>query len=978
MMTNCNLACYRTAMKRTLMKNWILTALTCFFTFILNAQLLTWSPPFPVDNDATQTLVITLDASKGNRALFNYTPTNDVYIHIGVITNLSSSSSDWKYVKTTWGTADAAARATYAGNNKWQFTITGSLRAFFGITNPAETIQKIALLFRNGSGATVQRNSDGSDMYIPVYTSNLSVRLESPATEPRYNPVPEQQNWTVGTSFTITGRANKASNMKLYHNNAVIASQNGVQTITAASTITSIGSQTIVVEANDGSVIRFDTINIFVTPPNAPVAPLPAGVRDGINYQPGDTSVILVLHAPGKNIVSVIGEFNNWTLDTSFIMRKTPDGNKFWLRVRRLTPGVEYAYQYSIEDTLRIADPYAEKILDPWNDQFISSSTYPNLKPYPAGQSGIVSVLQTASPTFNWTVNNFSRPDKRGLIIYELLLRDFVAAHDWKTLSDTISYLKRLGVNAIELMPFNEFEGNISWGYNPDFYFASDKYYGPKNTLKQFIDLAHRNGIAVIMDIALNHSFGLSPMVQLYWDRQNNRPAPNNPWYNPEPKHPFNVGFDFNHESLATRYFTSRVVEHWLQEYKIDGFRFDLSKGFTQVNSENNVNAWSAYDASRVAIWKRYYDTVQSKSTGSYVILEHFADNQEEKELADYGMLLWGTVWTQYQEAAMGYLANSNFQNGIHTVRGWNHPHLITYMESHDEERIMYKNINFGNSSGSYNIKDTTTSLKRMELNGAFLFTIPGPKMIWQFGELGYDYPINYCPNGTVNNSCRTDPKPIRWDYQNQPRRQNVYNVWSRLINLRHHPLYRNAFLSGTIDQNLGGGFKWLRVNSGDTSRLVVVGNFDVTPQTGTITFPTAGTWYNYLDSSLLTTTGSAQSITLQPGEYRVYINRNLNNSAVTPIFNVPAPTNILQLKVYPNPAQYDFTLELNLPENGNVTVDIINPGGQRIASAHQAFMPRGKHQINLNRKELKLMSGAYYLRIRFKNSFETVPIVVY
>jgi hypothetical protein len=265
-----------------------------------------------------------------------------------------------------------------------------------------------------------------------------------------------------------------------------------------------------------------------------------------------------------------------------------------------------------------------------------------------------------------------------------------------------------------------------------------------------------------------------------------------------------------------------------------------------------------------------------------------------------------------------------------------------------------------------------------MELNGAFLFTIPGPKMIWQFGELGYDYPINYCQNGTVNNDCRTDPKPIRWDYKNQSRRQNVYNVWSRLINLRFHPLYRNAFLNGTIDQNLGGGFKWMRVNSGDTSRLVVVGNFDVTPQTGTVTFPTAGTWYNYLDSSLLTTTGSAQSITLQPGEYRVYLNRNVNNSSVTPIFNVPAPSNILQLKVYPNPAQSDFILELNLPENGNVTVDIINPAGQRIASAHRAFMTRGKHQVNLNRKELNLMTGAYYLRIKFKNIVEALPVVIH
>ena len=72
-------------------------------------------------------------------------------------------------------------------------------------------------------------------------------------------------------------------------------------------------------------------------------------------------------------------------------------------------------------------------------------------------------------------------------MIYELLVRDFVAAHDWKTLQDTLSYLKRLGINAIEIMPFNEFEGNESWGYNPDFYFAPDKYYGTENALKALL-----------------------------------------------------------------------------------------------------------------------------------------------------------------------------------------------------------------------------------------------------------------------------------------------------------------------------------------------------------------------------------------------------------------------------------------------------------------------------------------------------------
>jgi 1,4-alpha-glucan branching enzyme len=194
----------------------------------------------------------------------------------------------------------------------------------------------------------------------------------------------------------------------------------------------------------------------------------------------------LVLYAPGKNRVSAIGSFpgGSWTEQATNQMNKTPDNNTWWIRINGLTPGTEYAFQYLVDGQLKIADPYSEKILDPFNDGSIPASTYPSLMPYPSQTTGIVSVLQTSAPAYTWQVPNFSRPDKRGLIIYELLLRDFLQAHDWKTLKDTLSYFKRMGINAIEIMPFNEFEGNNSWGYNPDFFLAPDKYYGTKNSLK--------------------------------------------------------------------------------------------------------------------------------------------------------------------------------------------------------------------------------------------------------------------------------------------------------------------------------------------------------------------------------------------------------------------------------------------------------------------------------------------------------------
>jgi len=731
------------------------------------AQLIKTTPEFPVD---TSPLSIVVDLTKGNQGLMNYANTNDVFVHVGVITNLSANNSDWKYVKFTWATTDPNAKATFISTNKYKFDIP-NIRSFFGVP-PGETIRKVAILFRNGNGSLVQRNADASvdmgNMYIPVYSSVPAAKFILPPYEPYFVPKPEPITKSVGNTIDLNYKANQQGTLQLFLNGTQIQSVSNADSVLASPTITTAGNQQIVGRAIIGATTLSDTINFFVAPPVG-VLPLPAGVQEGINYLQGDTSVILVLYGPGKNNVNVIGDFNNWTQSVTTQMNKTPDGKYFWLQVNGLTPGTEYAYQYLINGNLRIADFYTEKVLDPNNDPAIPASTYPNLKAYPTGKTTeIVSVLQTRSPQYNWRNNSFARPDKRNLLIYELLPRDFVAAHDFKTIKDTLSYLKRLGINAIELMPINEFEGNVSWGYNPSFYFAPDKYYGPKNTLKELIDSCHSNGIAVILDMVWNHSYGQSPMVRMYFDNANNRPAPDNPWFNTVAPHAaINFGYDFNHEADATKYFLDRVADFWLKEYKIDGFRLDFTKGFTQKATSTDAQL-SAYDASRVAILKRINDSVQATSPGAYVILEHLADNTEEKDLAAAGMMLWGNMNYNFNEATMGYVQNSNFEWATHLARGWAQPYLVSYMESHDEERTMYKNERYGNQSGSYNVKDTITALKRNELATAFYMAIPGPRMIWEFGELGYDYSRCYLSTNGEGGDCnrKLDPKPIRWDYQ--------------------------------------------------------------------------------------------------------------------------------------------------------------------------------------------------------------------
>ena len=136
-----------------------------------------------------------------------------------------------------------------------------------------------------------------------------------------------------------------------------------------------------------------------------------------------------------------------------------------------------------------------------------------------------------------------------------------------------------------------------------------DKAYGTKEEYKQFIDECHKQGIAVLLDVVYNHATGSHPFAKLYWNSKESKTAKNNPWFNVDAPHPFSVFHDFNHESPLVREFVKRNLKFLLEEYKFDGFRFDLTKGFTQ--NKSNESTASNKDDSRVVILKDYYKTVR-------------------------------------------------------------------------------------------------------------------------------------------------------------------------------------------------------------------------------------------------------------------------------------------------------------------------------------------------------------------------------
>lgn len=816
-----------------------------------------WAQPVEVRPkwfNADDTVEVRYNASMGNSALVGQSP---IFMHTGLITNLSPNPSWWQHVVGNWGVNDPNVAMNAAGGEVHRKTL--HIRSFYGLPQN-EIMSQLAFVFRNTDGSLVGREFGGGDIFVSAYSGSYLSGITHGGTDTA---------WIQQPILEVVGQASEPSVMSFTFDGQLLnsANQRKVLSHTLDFSNESPGFHTLVFEASYMGQSHFDTL-VFSVPAGLPL-PIPAGREEGITVL-SQTSVHLQLRAPGKNAIYAVGDFNNWQIDPAYRMHPSPDGQFFWIELDNLSPSISYRFQYDV-DGIRVADPYSTLVLDPWNDAFIDYATYPNRPAYPQGQNHPVGVFKTSQIGFNWDPSvQFNRFDPRDLVIYELLLRDFDPAHSWNSLIQRIDYFDSLGINAIQLMPVMEFEGNESWGYNPMFMLAPDKYYGPGDDLKRFIEACHKKGIAVILDIALNHQFGQSPLVRMYWDSANNRPAANSPWFNTTDRHPYSVGYDFNHDSPATQAFCKKVLSYWIQEYKVDGFRFDLSKGFSQNNTLGNVGAWNAYDQNRINRLADYGNYIWNQAPGAYLILEHFSDNSEEAALSNLGFMLWGDMHYDFGQASKGW--SSNLSGALASNRGWWAKNLVAYAESHDQDRVVSGNLTYGNSWSGYDVTDSATAIGRAGLSTALLLGVPGPKMFWQFGELGYDYPIDYCPDGSISSSCRLANKPIRWDYAAEPARRDLFRAYRDLIYLKTNEL---AFRNDPSQFNMGGLVKNVLLENG-SSKLMLVANTDVAAQNANLYFPVAGRWYDLLAQDSIWLGSNNYTVALPPGGYKWFSTRRI------------------------------------------------------------------------------------------------------
>lgn len=881
-------------------------------------------------------ITITFNPQEGNKGMADATA---CYAHTGLITAKSSSGKDWKYATPTWRGDDDKYKMTKVGDN-WQLVIP-DIYTYYGCPESEEILQ-MAFVFNDGPNGQLEgKTAGGTDIFIDLYESGLIAKFTSPSAD---------QLLEAGETVNFVAVASEEAKLQLLINDEVVKETTGLS-IEYAHRFSEQGDYKVLLKATTANEEATATLNVSVMRPTEE-KPRPADKQEmGVYYDTDDaTHVTLVTYAASKTApaktVYVVGDFNDWTISADYQMYR--DGNYFWLDITDLEPQKEYAYQYwvirSDGQMKKISDAYAHKHLHP-DDAYEPRTLDPTLMPYPNKGDGFVSIMQTDRKPFVWSeaTLNFKRPSKDNLVIYEMWVYDYTPERSIEGVRRRLDYLQNLGVSVIELMPICEFDGNYNWGYSPAHYYAPDKAYGTEEQIKTFIDECHQRGMAVIMDMVFNHGTGQNPQNKLY---PYGSELAQNPWFNATAPHGDNVYEDWNHDFPEARNMFTRALQYWLKEFKVDGYRMDLSHGFCGENCNTLMDNIRHY----------YNNGVKAVAEDAYFILEHWGPDmgsQRPQLIAD-GMMCWHNISHNYSQTAMGYLTGDAFNEA-------NRDGYITYCESHDEERNFYNAKTYGMDV----IKnDQTVRLNRIPLNMAFNLLLDGPKMIWQWNELGYDYSINSTLGSTtISNDNRTSKKeqPEKHGWLNKGLRMQQYQKVAQIIQLRTR-LAPEIFAGNPTSATVSSGLK-LRTISWGTGKdaIFVVGNF-ATEESQTVYLPD-GSWWDYFLNKPVT----SGIQTLAAGEVRIFTGRHYELPQVPDAYDFSTDIPDISfteegVRVYPTATQ--DMVYLDAP----ATVQVYGLNGQLLLSAEDT------QQLSL----APLANGLYLLRLNHEGKAHTAKVVKY
>jgi 1,4-alpha-glucan branching enzyme len=525
--------------------------------------------------------------------------------------------------------------------------------------------------------------------------------------------------------------------------------------------------------------------------------------------------------APHARRVSIIGSFNNWSGD-AHPMQAEENGN-WYADVPNARVGDQYKFLLDTEaGELKRIDPYAREMTNSVGNAVVHD------------------------PHFDWAGDDFDLAPWNELVIYELHVGTFNDAENAKpvelaSVAARLEHLKKLGVNAIQVMPVAEFATDRSWGYNPSHIFAVEVAYGGSVALKRFVKRAHEQGIAVILDVVYNH-FGPSDLDLWQFDgwSENGRGGiyfynddrANTPWGDTRP--------DYGRGEVRQYILDNAAM--WLEEYHIDGLRFDGTVYIRTPHGPGSVDlpdGWSLLQAINTLVAQRY--------PGRITIAEDLQNNAWLTHDVGAGGAGFGAQWDAnfVHSIRQAVITSQDEQRSLAAIRDalcyrYNDDAFerVIYSESHDEvangKARVPQEVNAQDPQGWH-------AQKRSTLAAAMVFTAPGIPMIFQGQEF-------------LQGGWFRDTVPLDWDQNDEFR--GIVRLYRDLIRLR---LNRDGLTRGLCGQftqvyhlhkerKVIAFHRWDK--GGPADDVVVVANFLYEPQDGyVIGFPAAGTWKLHFNS---------------------------------------------------------------------------------------------------------------------------------
>lgn len=598
---------------------------------------------------------------------------------------------------------------------------------------------------------------------------------------------------------------------------------------------------------------------------------VPENIRGGVYFDyfsPG--TVTFVLYAPFKPYVSLVGDFNNWN---SRANRMVTDGMGLWWTTittpvaqpesQNARP-IRYGYYVAIDEQSHVwvGDPYAVQV--DWSG------------PTPWA------LLPAPDDAFAWSDDQWRTPALRDLVIYELCVRDFAgywAANtphygNFEGLTKYVSYLAELGVNAVELMPIMAFPGESSWGYNPVFYFAIANTYGGPADFKRFVDACHAHGIAVILDVALNHAWSEHPYYQIYpplYDAKGNQLTDWNPFFHQTPS-TVNMwgGVDWDHFTPETTRYFQDMVRFWLREYHVDGFRFDWAAGVDYDSRDPMQAGFNPYHGLSAICWAAHQAKADVLLIAEYWPLE--GTNPTKTSASLVAQTPMGACWNGDFHHTLDDALNQRWQweqrdlaRAIGGFRESSFTHadqIVNYSCSHDEVRTEHeiKFYSWPHIQRPVGMSVNELALRKGLLGLITVFAAPGVAMIYAGQEFGEDSPRTI------------DFQPMHWAKLLMHTHAEHAKVVERLVQARrHHPALRSDHIEFYGDEypvtHIVRFKRWLPQPGDGTVRdhAAVALNFDGLTHSVRLELPWPGEWYDAVQNQVHTAKNCVLEIVLAP-----------------------------------------------------------------------------------------------------------------